>query len=154
MKKIIISVVTLAATVGVGLTGAGAAFASTTPASASVTSNSRSLPKAQVDGMGGNWHSGTWRIRPRDIGFGAEYEIVRIRWSSWTNQGARGRGHLILCTGAVGRCHNGVVNIHLYGVFNHSGPGRNFGNLRYSGSRVHPRHLWINDRGYWSHGTL
>jgi hypothetical protein len=97
--------------------------------------------------MGGSWHS-TWGVRPRITAFSSFYEIRRIRWSSWTSSNAYGRGHLVACAGAAGPCHNGVVNSHLYAVHSHSGPGRYFSNLRYSGS--HARHLWITSRGYWN----
>jgi hypothetical protein len=122
---------------------AGTASASTTPAHA-ITN--RSLPKVQENGMDGNWRH-EWRVRPGYIAFGADYIIERIRWSSWTQHSAYGRGHLIACAGASGPCHNGVVDIHLYSVFSHSGPGRNFGNLQYSGS--HYKHLWIGSAGSW-----
>jgi hypothetical protein len=131
-----------------GTTG-GAAIGTSAPARASATS-SRPLPKVQTAGMSGSWHGGTWRVRPRTVAFGALYEVRRIKWSSWTGGNAFGRGHLVACASEVRPtgCHNGVVNIHLYGVFNHAGPGRNFGNLKYSGS--HSKHLWINSQGSWT----
>jgi len=132
-----------------GATGLGTASASASARPTTSVTSSRSLPKVQADGMGGNWHSRTWRVRPRTIGFGADYVIMRIRWTSWTGRNAYGRGYRISCAGAAGPCRNGNVTLHLYGVFDHSGPGRNFGNLRYSGRHVRPQHLWINSHGYW-----
>jgi hypothetical protein len=90
--------------------------------------------------------------------FGSLYEIHRIHWTSWTNRGAYGRGHLLACAGEAGPCVRATVSLHAWDVFNHSGPGRNFGDLRYTskhslggivGGRGRSRFLWINSRGNW-----
>ena len=124
----------------IGAAGMLAGLSMTTAASASVThpvvaaSSHHSLPKVQTNGMGGSWHRPGWMVRPGGIVFGALYEIHRIHWSQWTNRWAHGQGHLLACDGAAGPCVRSIVNIHLWNVHSHSGPGRYFKDLKYTGT--------------------
>jgi hypothetical protein len=138
---------------GLGMTTAASA-ASAAPYA--VTSR-RSLPKLQTDGFG-TWRSNTWHVRPGAIYFGSLYYVERIHWTNWTRTGAYGRGRLIACAGEAGPCVRANVNIHAWDVFDHSGPGLNFGYLRYTskhslnpivGGAGRSRLLWINSRGNW-----
>jgi hypothetical protein len=138
---------------GVGTVPASSAA----PVTHNAVTSRRWLPKLQTDGFG-TWHSHTWRVRPGGIDFGTLYYMERIHWTSWTKTGAYGRGRLIACAGAAGPCVRAYVNIHAWDLFDHSGPGRNFGYLRYTGDRsLNPiiggrgrsRLLWINSRGNW-----
>ena len=115
-----------------GTTTASAAPASVTHQVVAVSSH-RSLPKVQTGGMFGGWHNGQWKVRPRVIYFGSFYGIYRVSWKSWNNSNAWGRGHLSACAGAGGPCQRGAVKIHLWNVHSHSGPGRYFKDLKYTG---------------------
>ena len=119
-------------------TALGTATASAAPASVTqqvvAVSSHRSLPKVQTNGMGGSWHRPGWMVRPGGIVFGALYEIHRIRWSHWTNRWAHGQGRLLACAGAAGPCVRSVVTIHLWNVHSHSGPGRYFKDVKYTGT--------------------
>lgn len=81
MRKIITA---LAMALGTVLGSLG--IVSAVPASAS---SSRTYVYAA--GMGGLWH-GT-AIRPREIAFGALYDVGGLAWSSWSAGTAYGRGH-------------------------------------------------------------
>ena len=126
-----------AITAAIGAAGMLAGLSMITAASASVThqvvavSSHRSLPKVQTNGMGGSWHRPGWTVRPGVITLGAEYQLIRIRWSSWTQAGAYGRGHLLACDAFT--CERAPVKIHLWNVHRHSGPGRYFKDLKYTG---------------------
>ena len=95
--------------------------------------------------MVAGWHraSGSWKIRPGAIYFGAEYGIGHIRWTSWTSKSAWGKGTLDDgLTQAPAQ-----VKVHLWNVHRHSGPGRYFKDLKYSGR--HSAFLHING-GVWA----
>jgi hypothetical protein len=114
-------IIALAGTAAMALAGI---LSTTAAVSAPVASHSQ--PKVQSEGMGGGWHRGAWVIRPGTITLGAEYQLKGIRWSSWTQARAYGRGHLVACAGAAGPCERATVNIHVWNVHRHSGPGRYF----------------------------
>jgi hypothetical protein len=132
---------------GMLLAGLGATAAAAAPASASAPAamSRHSLPKVQTAGMVAGWHRvrGSWKIRPGTISFGAEYGIGHIRWTSWTSKRAWGKGTL----------DDGLtqaptqVKVHLWNVHRHSGPGRYFKDLKYSGR--HSAFLHING-GVWA----
>jgi hypothetical protein len=119
-----------------------------TTAAAASPAASHSLPKVQTAGMTAGWHPTNpgWRIRPGIIYFGAMYEIKKISWSTWTSTGAYGRGRLVACAGAAGPCERATVNIHLWNVHSHSGPGRYFKDLKYTGR--YKQFMHISD-GVW-----
>ena len=129
---------------GLGATTAGSA-APTHPAATAAPAASHSLPKVQTNGMGGSWHRPGWTVRPGVITLGAEYQLIRIRWSSWTQAGAYGRGHLLACDAFT--CERAPVKIHLWNVHRHSGPGRYFKDLKYTGR--YSAFLHING-GVWA----
>jgi hypothetical protein len=136
-------IIATAAIVATALTGAGvAATAVASPAPAS------SLPVVQTQGMGGGWHNGAWRVRPSTVYFGSMYGIYHIHWSSWTNHDGYGHGTMVAAT-FPGEIRESV-SIHVYGVYYHSGPGKNFGYLKYTGSRF-SQLLWIDSTGRWMH---
>jgi hypothetical protein len=153
IKRIAAAIGAAGMVAGLGMTTA----ASAAPVAHHGVTSSRSLPKLQTDGFG-RWHSNTWRVRPGTIVFGTLYYMKHIRWTSWTQTGAYGRGRLIACAGEAGPCVRATVKIHAWDVFNHPGPGLNFGDLRYTskhslnpigGGRGRSRFLWINSRGNW-----
>lgn len=139
-----------------GLGATTAANASTTPAA--------SLPKIQTSSPagGGGWHSHAWRVRPGAVYFGggASFAGPRSRHLHWTRYGqhsARARGQWFQDTCRPDCAQGGYwvgADFRFYGVFNHSGPGRNFGNVMVTVTAGHPvrgwpTHLWINGPGWW-----
>jgi hypothetical protein len=129
----------LAGTAALALAGI---LSTTAAVSAPVASHSQ--PKVQSEGMGGGWHRGAWVIRPGTITLGAEYQLVRIRWSSWTSSGAYGQGHLLACDAF--ECERGMENIHVFNPHTHSGPGWYFKDLKYTGH--HGAYLVIAGGGW------
>src|SRR3984885_13281247 len=81
MRKTV-TAVSVALGMGLGSLGISAAV----PASAS---SSRTYVYAL--GMGGRWQGPA--VRPREIAFGALYDVARLSWSSWSSGTAQGRGH-------------------------------------------------------------
>lgn len=120
-----------AAAAGMLLAGLGATAAAPASASPSAAMSRHSLPKVQTAGMVAGWHrvSGSWKVRPGTIYFGAEYGISHIRWTWWSSKSAWGKGTL----------SDGIfqaptqVKVHLWNVHRHSGPGRYFKDLKYTG---------------------
>jgi hypothetical protein len=143
--RIIKNLAAAVAAAGMLLAGLGATAAAPASASASAAMSRHSLPKVQTAGMVAGWHrvSGSWKVRPGTIDFGAEYGIGHIRWTSWTAKGAWGRGRLF--EGLTQKPSQ--VTIHLYRVRSHSGPGRYFKDLKYTGR--HSGFLHISG-GVWA----
>lgn len=100
-------------------------------ASPSAAMSRHSLPKVQTGGMYGGWHHSDpgWKVRPGVIYFGAEYGIGHIRWTSWTSKSAWGKGTLV---DGMAQAPT-QVKVHLWNVHSHSGPGRYFKDLKYTG---------------------
>jgi hypothetical protein len=148
MNKLITSAVTLAAAAGIGLTSMGAASASPVPAT--------SAPKIQT--YYGGWHGHSWKIRPSTVYFGggAGYSAPRARHLLWTSYGqtsARATGQWFQDT-CNPNCAKGGYwvsgDFRFYGVFNHAGPGRNFGNAEVTWGKHSSFHLWITSAGNWN----
>ena len=121
----------------------------TTAASAASTSASHSLPKVQTS-MSGGWHHSItgWKVRPGEIVFGAEYGIDHIHWASWTGRSAWGHG--VLFEGPIQDPKSAPATVHVWNVHSHSGPGRYFKDLRYTGRYI--GFLRING-GVWTNNT-
>jgi hypothetical protein len=118
------------------------------PAAAALAS-SRPLPKIQTDGFG-NWHT-AWRVRPAAVGFGMHFLIKNVRYSSYGQRSAYGHGRLEVDScrpNCVKGGHWVKATAHFFHVFDHAGPGRNFGNLRLRWHH-HTMLLWITSRGQW-----
>jgi hypothetical protein len=144
--RVIKNFVTAAGAAGMLLAGLGATEAAPASASTSAAMSRHSLPKVQTTGMfSTQWRvvHGSWTVRPAGIDFGAEYGIGHIRWTSWTSKSAWGKGTL----------SDGIfqaptqVKVHLWNVHRHSGPGRYFKDLKYTGR--HSGFLHING-GVWA----
>jgi hypothetical protein len=75
-----------AVSVALGMALGSLGISAAVPASAS---SSRTYVYAL--GMGGLWQGPA--IRPREIAFGALYDVARLSWSSWSLGTAHGRGH-------------------------------------------------------------
>lgn len=151
-----------AAVTTLALGGGMAATASVASASASAaqTTASRPLPKIQTGTRQPAGWNRSWQVRPGYIYFGggAGYSAPRIKDLHWSYYGqvsadARGRWFRDTCNpdcAAGGYWVNG--NAYFYGVFNHRGPGRNFGNVNVTWTQRghhYSMHLWIDSRGQW-----
>ncbi len=103
--------------------------------------------------MGGNWH-GVWRVRPATVGFGSDYFLKSLRYQSDNGRHAYAHGKLFIddCRPNCARAgYFANATAYFWHVFNHRGPGRNFGDLRLRWGRhlQHSRLLWINGHGEW-----
>jgi hypothetical protein len=128
MKKII-TVLILALGTAVGSVG----IVSAVPASA------RSIRTyVYALGMGGLWQGPA--IRPREIAFGARYDVDALSWSEWSVGVAYGRGHYY----GFGSYE---ANIKLYDVKIHHGR-RYFSWIRISKHGHKTRYLKYS-AGYW-----
>ncbi len=145
----IIAITILAAAGVVAADVAVALSASATPAS--------SLPKIQTGiAAPANWHH-TWKVRPGYVYFGegAGYSAPRmksIHWSYYGQDGARatGRWWFDPCKPDCARGGYWVTaRAHFYHVFNHAGPGRNFGEVGVTWPGWH-WHAYIDSRGQWN----
>ena len=156
MNKTITSLF-VAGTMLTGLGATTAAGASTTPAA--------SLPKIQTSSPSGDggWHSHAWRIRPGAVYFGGGASFAgprsrHLHWTHYSQHSARATGQWWQDTCRPNCAKGGYwvsAIFRFYGVFNHSGPGRNFGNAEVrvtSGHAVRgwPTHLWIDSAGDWN----
>jgi hypothetical protein len=109
------------------------AFATT---AASAAPAARHLPKIQTAPSG--WHSSSWKVRPSAVYFGggASFAGPMSRHLSWVRYGnstayARGQVWVDYCKpSCAGAGHWARAVLYFYGVYSHSGPGRNFGNAR------------------------
>jgi hypothetical protein len=145
-----IILVRLAVALAAAMTLIGLALPAAGPASAS------SLPKIQTAGMGGNW-SGTWRVRPGLVAFGAHFLVQNLRYRYYTAGHAYAHGRLL-----VDRCRPNCVSgghyvnatAYFWDVFNHRGPGNNFGSLRLRWGKHRSMLLWINGAGAWQWSSL
>lgn len=143
ITRIVMLLMAVALGVGLLLPAAGSASAS-------------SLPKIQTAGMGGSW-SGVWRVRPGAVAFGAHFLIKNLRYRDYTGSKAYAHGRLL-----IDRCRPNCVTgghyvnatAYFWDVFNHSGPGKNFGYLRLRWGRHRSMLLWINGAGGWSWNSL
>ena len=82
--------------------------------------------------MGGNWH-GVWRVRPATVGFGSDYFLKSLRYQSDNGRHAYAHGKLFIddCRPNCARAgYFANATAYFWHVFNHRGPGRNFGDLR------------------------
>jgi len=116
--------VVLVAAIGAGVLGA-----------AEVPATATSQTVVYADGMACHWQGPA--VRPREIAFGALYDVAYISWSAWTPLYATGRGHYY----GFGSYN---ANVKLYYVKSHSGqkyfewirisaPGHPTRQLQYSG---------------------
>jgi hypothetical protein len=128
MRKIITA---LALALGTTLGSLG--IVSAVPASAS---SSRTYVYAA--GMGGLWQGPA--IRPREIAFGAHYDVAGLSWSSWSAGTAYGRGHYY----GFGSYR---ASVKLYDVKNHHGR-RYFSWIKIAGHGHKTRYLKYSG-GYW-----
>ena len=151
MALIIIGITILATSM---VTGGAAVAVSASAAPAS------SLPKIQTGtGLPASWHH-TWKVRPGYVYFGegAGYSAPRmksIRWSYYGQGGARaaGRWWVDNCRPTCVQAGYWVTaRAHFYHVFNHAGPGRNFGEVRVTWPGWH-WHAYIDSRGQWNWTT-
>lgn len=113
------------------------------------SASATSLPKIQSNGFG-NWHSG-WKVRPGQIVFGTNFLIKNLRYSHYSQTSSLARGRLLWDTcqptcASGGKYYNATADF--YEVFNHGGPGRNFGYLRLTWPH-HSMLLWIDSAGQW-----
>lgn len=136
MKRLVATLAVVMSVLTLALTTVG-------PASAS------SLPKIQTNGFA-NWHSG-WKVRPGEIVFGTHFFIAHLQYSHYNQTSALAHGRLLWDTCQPtyvqgGRHYNATARF--YDVFNHSGPGRNFGYLRLTWPH-HSLLLWIDSAGQW-----
>jgi hypothetical protein len=141
-------------TAAIVASGPGAATPASAASVAASASASRSLPRIQTGPLG--WYHG-WRVRPGYVYFGggAGYSAPRIRqihWTSYTQQGAWARGRWLLDTCSPSCALGGYwvnARARFYHVFNHAGPGRNFGQVTvtWRGGRWS---AYINARGQWA----
>ncbi len=106
-------------------------IAGTVPAAAS----SRTV--AYACDMGTRW--GCPSVRPREIGFGAHYDVASMRWSTWSRRSAYGRGHYY----GFGSYH---AHVKLYDVKTHHGR-RYFSWIKITASGHRTRYLSYN--GHW-----
>lgn len=79
--KIIVAVI-----LSLGTVAGSLGIVSAVPASASSTRT-----YVYASGMGGLWQGPA--IRPREIAFGALYDVDSMAWSKWSSSTAYGRGH-------------------------------------------------------------
>jgi hypothetical protein len=134
----------LAATLGLGAV----------PASAS----SVPLPKIQTDYTG--WYHG-WRVRPGSIYFGmgaggAAPRLAALHWTSYGQSGAWANGKWWIddCKPNCAQAGYFVpARVHAYDVFNHRGPGRNFGEIRVTW-RNGRWFNYINSKGDWAYDYI
>jgi hypothetical protein len=91
--------------------GATTAAASAAPAQAS------RVPV--IYGTFGNWQSP--RVEPRNQAMGAEFVLVRMRWTRWNGSFAKAGGTDQWADGAAGKVHNWPSTITLYRVRTHGG---------------------------------
>ena len=147
ISKITATAVVTASTVAAGLAVAGTATAAA----------ARSLPKIQTGAMPPlGWHH-SWAVRPGYVYFGegAGYAAPRmksIHWSYYGQGGARaaGRWWLDNCKPSCVQAGYWVsARAHFYHVFNHAGPGRNFGEVRVTWRGGH-WYAYIDGRGQWN----
>jgi hypothetical protein len=152
-----------AALAALALGGGAAVVVAPVPASAA------SLPKIQTTwpGLTGNppheasgWHHGRWRVRPGSIYFGegaggAAPDLKSLHWTSYGQSGARAHGKWWL-DNCVPNCAQGghwvKASVRAHDVFDHRGPGRNFGKIRvtWHGGRFSD---YINSKGAWGDYT-
>jgi len=147
--------VALAGAAALGI-GATAAVVTTAPASASTVRATAGKPKIQTEPTG--WHGHGWKIRPGSVYFGggASFAAPRARHLHWTYYGQRGayaRGQWFMDTCRPNCARGGYwvsAGAHFYGVYNHAGPGWNFGNARITYGHHSTFHLWIDSAGDWN----
>jgi hypothetical protein len=114
---------------------------------------SRPLPKIQTGPDG--WYHG-WKVRPGYVYFGggASFSAPRIKqvhWTAYTQHGAWANGRWLLDTCKPDCALGGYwvnARAHFYHVFNHAGPGRNFGQVTVTW-RGGKWSAYINSRGQW-----
>jgi hypothetical protein len=107
------------------------------------------LPKIQT-AEHGSWTE-AWRVRPSEIGFGLDFLIEHLRYTSYSKHSAYARGRLLLDT-CRPNCAQGGYSVSasasFYGVVHHPGPGRSFSHLKLTW-QDHSMLLWINKQGNW-----
>lgn len=124
----------------------GGTLAAAAPALAST------LPKIQRDEFG-TWHRG-WQVRPLGIVFGSYFEIYRLHYLYYSRRSALAHGRLVYST-CNPDCAEGSyaasATARFWDVFDHAGPGRNFGYLRITWYHHghHTKVLWIDSHGQW-----
>jgi hypothetical protein len=150
--------ITTTAVLAASLVSAGGIAAGTATAAPA-----RLLPKIQTGTSGvppGGWHHG-WKVRPGFVYFGggASFSSPRVkslRWSQYGQHSARAGGKWWI-DNCKPTCASGghwvAAQVHFYHVFNHSGPGRNFGEVRVTW-HGHAWHSYINRYGRWAYVPL
>ena len=120
---------------------------------ASGTADASALPKIQSDGWSGNWHQ-SWKVRPRTIVFGSYYFIKDLRYGHYNRHSAWATGRLFIDNCQPDCAQSGhfvAATADFWDVFDHKGPGLNFGylSLKWDGGR-RSRLMWIDSLGeYW-----
>jgi ABC-type transport system substrate-binding protein len=141
MRKMKTTIVSMAAVAGLA-----AAAAVALPAAAAPAAPASRTPVVYTQGMGAKW--GGPARRPHAIGLGADFGISRIAWSSWTNKGAFGHGHLVACAGAQGPCAIFRAGIRLSMVKQHKGT-KFFATMVLTGKHRRTQRLVIRN-GAWT----
>lgn len=77
------------------------------------------LPGVYLGGGDGPWVGP--KVRPHALFLGADFSIMRLRWTDWKKQRADGRGHWIACQGAGGPCQRFWAVIRVTHVQKHHG---------------------------------
>ena len=120
---------------------------------ASGTAEAAALPKIQSDGWTGNWHR-AWKVRPQSIVFGSYYFIKDLRFTRYNRHSAWAKGKLFIDNCQPDCAQSGhfvAATAYFWDVFDHRGPGLNFGylSLKWDSGR-RSRLLWIDSQGqYW-----
>jgi hypothetical protein len=136
VKKIIAAAATIIALAACATTTVSASAAPAAPAERT---------PVMYSGMGTAWTNPA--RRPHSFVLGADFEVVKMSWSQWTNTGAFGRGHLVACAGAAGPCAKFVAGVTLSTVKTHDGT-RYFASMKLTGKHRKTQRLKMHD-GSW-----
>jgi hypothetical protein len=112
--------------------------------------HARELPGLYLGAMAGPWHGPS--VRPAVLPLGADWTIDHLRWASWSQQGAAGRGYQDACMGPAGGppCDSFWATVTAAGVRQHDG-SRYFTVMKLTSNRGRVEWLVMNTGlGWWN----
>ena len=120
-----------------------------------VPASAASVPLPKIQTTYGGWYHG-WTVRPGTIYFGegagaAAARLKDLRWTSYghTSAWASGKWWIDNCKPDCAQAGYWVkASVHAYDIFNHRGPGRNFGEIRVTWHNGRWSD-YINSKGDW-----